>query len=223
MSAPTPATAADTRDMLIVHAAFRREFRLASALVSGVADGDVARAGVVAAHIKLLIDLLHIHHGGEDRLLWPRLRQRIPDGDARVLEIMEGQHEGIDADLRSLSQPLTSWGRHAGRQDRDRVAQVLTDLHSRLEEHLRDEEEQLLPLAERHLTPSEWGELAEEIKKVPARQLPIAFGMVMYEGDPDVVANILAEAPLLPRLVMPRVAPRAYARYARRVHGSATP
>ena len=34
---------------------------------------------------------------------------------------------------------------------------------------------------------------------------------------------MLAHAPLVPRLLMPHLAPRAYARYARRVHGTATP
>ena len=34
---------------------------------------------------------------------------------------------------------------------------------------------------------------------------------------------MLSHAPLLPRLLMPHLAPRAYARYARRLHGTTTP
>jgi hypothetical protein len=45
----------------------------------------------------------------------------------------------------------------------------------------------------------------------------------MYEGDPQVIALMLSHAPLLPRLVLPALARSAYARYARRVHGTATP
>ena len=67
------------------------------------------------------------------------------------------------------------------------------------------------------------GELAEEVKTIPARKLPLVFGMLMYEGDPEIVATIFAAAPALPRLLMPRLAPRAYARHARRVYKTATP
>jgi hypothetical protein len=47
--------------------------------------------------------------------------------------------------------------------------------------------------------------------------------MLLHKGDPEVVEVILAQVPALPRLVLPRLAPRAYARHARRVHGTATP
>ena len=48
------ADAVDTRDMVVVHTAFRREFGLAPALVRGVATGDRRRAGVVAQHLDML-------------------------------------------------------------------------------------------------------------------------------------------------------------------------
>ena len=54
-------------------------------------------------------------------------------------------------------------------------------------------------------------------------QLPLVFGMLQYEGDPDVIAMMLAHAPAPARLLMPFLAPRAFARYAVRVHGTATP
>jgi hypothetical protein len=44
--------------------------------------------------------------------------------------------------------------------------------------------------------------------------------MIMKDGDPEVIRGILAKAPLVPRLLLPVVGPRAYARYARRVYGS---
>jgi len=47
--------------------------------VRGVADGDVARARIVGRHVRLLLDLLHVHHGGEDRLLWPLLLTQTDD------------------------------------------------------------------------------------------------------------------------------------------------
>jgi hypothetical protein len=47
--------------------------------------------------------------------------------------------------------------------------------------------------------------------------------MFMYEGDPDVVRHMLSSAPPLARALLPRIAPRVYTRYCRRVHGTRNP
>jgi hypothetical protein len=52
-------------------------------------------------------------------------------------------------------------------------------------------------------------------------KLPMIFGMIMKDADPEVIRGMLANAPLVPRLMLPFVGPRAYARYARRIHGAA--
>jgi hypothetical protein len=51
----------------------------------------------------------------------------------------------------------------------------------------------------------------------------VQFGAIMYQGNPEVISSMLAHAPMLPRLLMPVLGPRAYARYARRVHGTTKP
>ena len=74
------------------------------------------------------------------------------------------------------------------------------------------------------MSPAEWQRLGEEgIGGLPRKQLPLVFGMVMYRADPEAIREMLSHAPLLPRLLMPLVAPRTYARYARRLHGTTTP
>ena len=79
-------------------------------------------------------------------------------------------------------------------------------------------------VAAAHLTPAEWAELGQEgMAGTPKDQLPRLFGSIMYDADPATVKGMLAHAPLLPRLMLPIVAPRAYARYARRVYGGSLP
>lgn len=68
----------DTRDMVLVHRVFRREFGLLPLMVRGAADGDVRAAVRIAAHAREMTDALHHHHHNEDELLWPRLLQRAP-------------------------------------------------------------------------------------------------------------------------------------------------
>ncbi|HEY6497437.1 MAG TPA: hypothetical protein VIZ43_29515, partial [Trebonia sp.] len=56
---------ADARDMFAVHTMFRREFGLMPGLIRGTA-ADTGRAAVVAAHVALVAEVLHLHHTGED-------------------------------------------------------------------------------------------------------------------------------------------------------------
>jgi len=220
----SPATGIDTRDMVVVHDSIRRQFGQAPALVRRVAPGDTARAAVVADHLDLLGALLHHHHVGEDRLLWPVLQPRVPADVAATVTRMESQHDGIAEAQQTVSAAVDSWRAGAGEDERGALATAWEHLFARITEHLAAEEQHILPLAAAHMTPAEWRRLGEEgIGGLPRRQLPLVFGMVMYRADPEVIRQMLSHAPLLPRLLMPRLAPRTYARYARRLHGTVTP
>ncbi len=214
----------DTRDMVVVHTAFRREFGLAPGLVRGVSDGDLRRAAVVADHLDLLTTMLHHHHATEDRLLWPALHQRVPAELDATISLMERQHERIHAGNDAVAKRLPTWRATALAEAGEALAEALEEVDAALTEHLAAEEELLLPIAARHLTREEWLRLGEEgMAGLKGSQLPLAFGMLQYQGDPEVVAEMLSHAPALARLLMPVMAPRAFARYSRRVHGTATP
>jgi hemerythrin-like domain-containing protein len=212
----------DTREMIAVHSAFRREFGLAPGLVRGVAPGDVQRAGVVADHLELIGSFLHHHHAGEDKLLWPKLLERVPAELAPTVELMERQHEGVHEVIEEMNAALGRWRTGAAETDRDQLAGALDRLHALLVEHLAAEEQHILPLASRSLTEEEWGELGKDGMAAQEKsKLPMIFGMIMKDADPEVIRGMLAHAPLVPRLMLPFVGPRAYARYARRVYGTA--
>jgi hypothetical protein len=100
----------------------------------------------------------------------------------------------------------------------------LQTLHDLLAEHLDAEERMLLPLAAAVLTDAEWHAIGEAaVAAMPKSTLPLAFGMFAYEADPEVLRDMLATAPPIPRALLPRIAPRVYARRAIRVHGTARP
>ncbi|WP_018331234.1 hemerythrin domain-containing protein [Actinomycetospora chiangmaiensis] len=214
----------DVRDMLVVHTALLREFRLAPAAVGRVALGDRRRAAAVGKHLRLLCDLLHHHHQGEDELLWPPLRDRVPHAALARLEAAEAQHVEIDAALDRVAAARRTWTATVDAAGRDALVTTLSDLHGLLAEHLDLEERTLLPLAAVHLTEAEWAAVGEAgAAAVPKPVLPLVFGMFAYEGDPEVLATMLAAAPALPRAIVPRIAPRIYARRAVRIHGTARP
>jgi hypothetical protein len=103
------------------------------------------------------------------------------------------------------------------------LAGALDRLHALLVEHLAAEEQHIPPLASPSLTEEERGELGTDGMAAQAgSKLPMMFGMVMKDGDPEVVTGMLANAPLVPRLLLPFIGPRASTGYARRVYGSVT-
>ena len=84
--------------------------------------------------------------------------------------------------------------------------------------------ESIKQLKARYVTAAEWAQMGQHgMGTLPKRLLPLAFGMLMYEGDPAVMRRTLSNAPLPVRPLMPITAPRVFGRHARRVYGTATP
>ncbi len=155
-------------------------------------------------------------------ILWPLLQERGGAEAEAVVPVMEEQHHVIEAANAEAIRLLPQWRSTA--RGGDELAEVFDRLQASLLEHMAMEEERILPLAEKCVTAAEWRQLGEHgMSEVPKKALPLAFGMAMYEGDPAVIKAVLAGAPGPARLILPFLAPRAYARHAKRVHGTISP
>ena len=211
--------------MAVIHSLYRRELRLAPGLLRAVAAGDTARARVVADHLDLVDRHLHHHHTLEDRMLWPLLLERVPEELAPIVHLMESQHAVVEGLLAEISDAAAAAGATTPRREaRDRLAELYDDLHRNLVEHLDAEEQRLLPIAARTVTQEEWDRMGEEGRdSTPRSELSLVFGMLAHDGDPEVVALMLAKAPAPVRLLVPRLGRRAFRRHALKVHGTATP
>ena len=226
ITTPSAAPAAgqtDVRDMFVVHAGFRREFRLASGLVRAVATGDTARARDVGEHLDLMVVLLQHHHTNEDQKLWPLLHERVPSQLEPIVDLMERHHAALHDVLARLSIRTTAWTAGAGDMELEALAELLDRLHVVLEEHLSAEESRLLPIAAEYVTQAEWDDLGSGSLPIPFRQQLLVAGSLLYSGDPEVVALMLSKAPWLARVLIPRLGRRAFARRARQLYGTATP
>lgn len=209
---------------VVVHTALRREFHLALALVRRVDPGDTGRAAIVARHLDFLLRALQHHHELEDEMIWPALRCRAPERIFPIVDVMESQHEEIHRLVGRIRGLLPSWAEAASAGTRDRMAEQLAALSTLLAEHFDLEERAVLPEAERHLTVTEWRTIGEKAEAGnPKNERALVFGMLQYEGDPEVVASMIAGAPLPVRMFVPRLGRRAYRRHAIAVHGTPTP
>lgn len=168
--------------------------------------------------------MLHHHHQAEDELLWPKLRARVKSSAIEVIDEVEAQHQVIDATLSRVAERESAWAQDPTPGHRDSLAAELAGLYAVLADHLELEERALLPLAAAVLTTDEWHAVgAAGVASIPKSVMPLVIGMFLYEGDPAVITDMLKEAPLVVRTVFPMIAPRAYARRARRIHGTRQP
>jgi hemerythrin-like domain-containing protein len=212
---------ADSRDMIVIHDMFRREFKAIPDLVSQVPEGDVAQVAIVAGHVEWMVTFLHTHHEGEDLLVWPRLLERIPGETDPLIYTMESQHQGLAQALDSLAAQAADWRKTPAAQQRDAVAVAATDLLLRIAEHLDLEERKVLTLIDKFLTEKEWREVGGEgLKKMSFGQLKVAFGMILNEATPEQVQIMKDVIPRVPWMMFSFLGPRAYAKYARRLHSA---
>ncbi|WP_256789289.1 hemerythrin domain-containing protein [Frankia sp. AvcI1] len=213
----------NTREMVIVHRAFRRESRLLAELTARVSAGDTARAAVLAGHFRWYQRGLSIHHHGEDELVWPLLLARL-DLDADVVLRMEAQHEGVAASLARAQAALAAWESGADPAARDALVEALVEHRAALVEHLDDEEAHLLPLAAEHLSVREWQAQGEHfLANTPKNALLTLLGAVLEDARPDERTAFLADLPLPARVLWYSVGRIVYAAHVRRIRGGHRP
>jgi iron-sulfur cluster repair protein YtfE (RIC family) len=215
---------ADTSEMYMAHAMFRREFGLLPGLIRGVADGDTNRAGVIAEHFTLIHLVLFHHHRGEDTHLWPLLRTRAADA-APVMQVLEDQHKEMDSVLAEVAAGLASWSETASQGTGASIADAADRLRDLLTEHLTLEEEQALPLLEQHVTEAEWDEMVRsEAGTVEPSRITLLTGMMLYEASPQAVQKIMDNAPPAARAaIADGVAAEAFAQHSELVYGTPSP
>lgn len=207
---------ADSRDMYVIHSAFRREFPAAPALVR--AARDRAAVNRVADHIMLITGILDLHHTGEDEMVWPKLLERGADEIAPLVETMEKQHAVLHHGLIDVEARTATWRQTGRSEDGEALARAIEAVVPPMLEHLATEEEHLLALIDKHLTDEEWAEVGSGgMGKAKKSQLPVIFGMVLRDGRPEHVATLKAVIPAPAWFIMSRLGPRAYDRYTRRL------
>jgi hemerythrin-like domain-containing protein len=225
LARPSVATAVGAgAEMTTIHSAFRRELRLAPALLRSVEHGDRLRANTVATHLDLLDRFLHHHHTIEDDLLWPKLLERVPAEIAPIVELMESQHETVAHLLERTASLRTSWRADADHDRAVELAALYAQLHDALIEHLDAEEQHVMPLVEACITAKEWKRIGKAAQRgTPLKDGPRMLGMLAYDGDPEVMREMLAAVPAPMRGTVLKMGRRAYGKHAQRVYGTPTP
>lgn len=210
--------------MKTIHSAFRRELRLAPELLRSVEHGDRLRANIVATHLDLVDRFLHHHHTIEDEMLWPKLLDRVPTEIAPIVELMEAQHHVVAELLEHAVTERAAWRKDADSSRAAQMATIYTRLYDALLEHLDAEETQVMPLVESCITKKEWAKIGKTAQRsTPVKDAPRMLGMLAYDGDPEVMREMLGAVPAPMRKMVLSMGRRAYAKHATLVYGTPTP
>jgi iron-sulfur cluster repair protein YtfE (RIC family) len=216
-AAPRP----NTRDMVVIHRVFRREFPRIAHLIEAAPARDLARARDIAAHLDFVLAELAHHHEGEDEYLWPKLSARA-EMEAELIHRMRAQHAAVAAADQRVRSLLARWRDTAAQPVARELAEALRELSSLLGRHLDEEEADVLPLVAEYITVAEWTQLGESIlAKFPRSALNTMLGQVLDVATEADRALFFGKLPAVARLAWRVSGRRRYAQYTRRIQGEA--
>ncbi len=101
-----------------------------------------------------------VHHPKEERYLFAAIRRRTHDAD-HVLKALARDHEQGEQAIRSLEQALVRY-EQGGAAEFEALREALMRFVAGYREHMRKEEQEIMPIAQRVLGNAEWAELNAE-------------------------------------------------------------
>lgn len=116
---------------------------------------DFVLLGAMVHYIDAFLE--KFHHPKEDEYLFKLLGTRYP-GATSLVERLKQEHESGTVKLRMLREALDRY-EQGGRDEFAQFAALVADFAAFHWEHMRLEENDLMPLAARHLTDADWDEI----------------------------------------------------------------
>ena len=147
----------DVSDMYAVHKALLGALDGASEYVAK-AGFDSERVEVIGSFCENVIEFLHVHHNGEDELIYPVLEQRCAESRSE-LERINDQHKLLYAPMDAGRSAIATWRAAPSTDNAQEVIGAIASIAEPLRPHLAEEETVLLPIASKWMSPEEFGRL----------------------------------------------------------------
>ncbi len=198
-----PQDPADTRIMGVVHRALLRDLDRAVRVLSGAGHLPAHQRTALTGHVSWMMGFLRGHHASEDDGLYPAVLARRPDV-AELLEAMDADHRALDPAVTDIEGATERYGCDGSTRSRTELVEALRRLRDPLADHLRREEDELLPIASACLSNDEWHaiEKAHNLDGKSFSELGIE-GHWLIDGvtaeDRDVVLGVV---PPIPRVIL---------------------
>jgi len=209
----------DLRPSYLQHRAMRVDAARLTDLVAAAQPSDADRMVGLAAWYKRFEQAIHDHHAAEEAVVYPALLERDPSFAAADAEL-EGQHRVLADRLvvvrESLNGLPAASGEPGWERERTEAAAAAQALREIVTTHLDQEEDVAFSRYRWAFTAAEFAALgATAWKLVGARALVFAGPWVLDHADPAERAQLLADQPLLLRLLYRLVLRARFDRLAR--------
>ncbi len=205
-----PILCTGSASMRQIHRFFLWAYGEAPGLVRSVEPGDTARAAYVGEVLGNFDKVLHVHHEGEDLLMYPRLAERAP-GCALHIEQMLEQHRQVTQRLESIEPVRLRWMETADAGVSADLAGRYEDLSTVLQVHLRREVTEVMPAVDRVLTEKEGKGIGKHGVETFDKKFLVGYlGMVLATNPPGEREEFFKEIPPPVRLAYRLVGRRLY-------------
>jgi hemerythrin-like domain-containing protein len=184
----------DVSDMYATHKALTGALDAAPAYVAA-ADHDSQRVEVIGSFYENVIEFLHVHHTGEDELVYPLLEQRCPENRSE-LERIDDQHKLLYGPMDAARSAVATWRAAPSADNAQAVIDAMASIDQTLRPHLAEEESLMLPLASRWMSPEEWGRLrGHAVMSFRADKPWLTLGLVLEQLNQEQRDGMLAGMP----------------------------
>ena len=123
--------------------------------------------------------LLHVHHEGEDLLMYPKLAARAPACALHIKEML-GQHAAVAERLDAIAPVRERWTQTADPASGEDLAAKYESLSALLKVHLRREVTEVTPAVEKVVTEKELEEMASHGVDAFDKKVVLAYlGMIL--------------------------------------------
>jgi hemerythrin-like domain-containing protein len=199
---------------MVVHRAIRQDLRRLAACLAEIADRGAlpSQARAIGRYTAALLAEIRAHHENEDEVLWPVIAATA--GQVVDLAPLTDDHQAIETAAGRASQALASF-----RAEPRTVAKLpasVTYLRDMLDEHIADEEEQILPAMRRYLPAEAYRWCEKQVqRKASRRGLRFTAPWLARYAQPDELSRLLAGGGWPARILLAATRP-GYARLERR-------
>ena len=208
---------ADTTMMRIVHDALRRDLARAQSTLGADPPPGPARRRAIAAHLAWMMQFLRAHHRSEDEGMYPLVRQRAEQRGPEVLELLETmdrQHHAIAQSISAVEAAAAALQADATDVAMRPMLTALDDLAVSLLPHLRQEEDDAMPVVSALVTNAEWqaNEQRNNIKGKSLAQLGFEGHWLVDDVSDEDRARVTHLVPAIPRFILLHGFARSYRR-----------